>query len=121
MKFIKYISILTLVFGLVASGYAQSSGELTRFDNKALTLRAEVKLYPNPATDVLEVQIKNADNLNPTLTVHNIIGNVVDVAIEDLGNNEYRVNVENLSPGYYLLAVKDDNNMLKETYKFLKR
>lgn len=121
MKFLKYISILFIVVLVSAQGFAQGSGELDRFENESLSIKNEVKLFPNPSVDYLEVRINNSTIENATFTVHNIIGNIVKVEIEHVAESEYRLRVEDLAPGYYLLAIKDDQSLFKETYKFLKR
>lgn len=121
MKYIKNISIFILIILASVKGYSQGSGELNRFGNESLSIKNEVKLFPNPSVDYLEVRINNATIENATFTVHNIIGNIVEVDIENVGESEYRLRVKDLAPGYYLLAIKDDQNLFKETYKFLKR
>ncbi len=107
---------------MVQISFAQSSTrELDRFSNESLETKNEVKIFPNPSTDYLEVKIVNSTLENASFTVHNIIGNVVNTEIEPIGENEFRIRVKDLAPGYYLLAIKDDKNIFKETYKFLKR
>lgn len=121
MKFLKYISIFLVIALASTNVLAQSNGELDRFGNEELSTKNVIKLYPNPSVDYLEVKINNSTIENASITVHSIIGNVVNVEIEKLANDEFRVRVEDLAPGYYLLAVKDDQNIFKETYKFIKR
>lgn len=121
MKFAKYLLITLLIAGVGQVSFAQNTGELNRFSNESLSVKNEVKLFPNPTTDYLEIKINNATFENATLTVHNIIGNTVEVETELVGENNYRIRVKDLAPGYYLLAIKDENNVFKETYKFLKR
>ncbi len=121
MKFWKYIGMVLLMASASLKVYAQTSGELNRFSNESLSAKNEVRLFPNPTIDYLEVKINNATIEHANFTVHNIIGNVIRVEVEEMADNQYRLRVEDLAPGYYLLAIKDDNNVFKETYKFLKR
>lgn len=121
MKTVKNIVVILILVLTGINGFAQSSGELNRFSNESLTSKNEVKLFPNPSVDFLEVRIDNSTFENATFTVHNIIGNVIKVEVEQVADNEYRLRVKDLAPGYYLLAIKDDQNVFKETYKFLKR
>lgn len=102
-------------------GFAQSTGELNRFSNESLEEVNKVRLFPNPSVDFLEVRIENSTLESASFTVHNIIGNEIKVDIQLVAENEYRINVKDLPAGYYLLAIKDDQNVFKETYKFLKR
>lgn len=121
MRKFKYIALVVFIAFVGSNVYAQSDGELNRFRNENLTIKNDVKIYPNPSVDFLQVKIENTDLESISFTVHNIIGNTVNVDIQQLGNNEFRLRVEDLAPGYYLLAIKDDKNLFKETYKFLKR
>lgn len=80
----------------------------------------KVEIYPNPTTEYLNIQIKGTE-AKPTFHLHNIIGNEVKVEFEPLADNKYRINVEKLAPGYYLLAIKEPKAKYSKTLKFLKR
>ncbi len=121
MKILKITILSALLALLAAPAFAQSIGELDRFSNEVLESRNEVKLFPNPSVEYLNVTIANSDLENVTFTVHNIIGNVVEVEVEEVGPSDYKVNVEDLPTGYYLLAIKDEKKHFQETYKFLKK
>lgn len=71
-----------------------------------------VRIYPNPATDVLNInsdnEILNAEIINiDGQLVNNISGNFNNVAINDLGN------------GLYFVNIYTQNG--KETHKFIKK
>jgi len=121
MKIFRLAIILLMVALIGAPSLAQSVGELDRFEGEQLEKRNEVKLFPNPTVDYLNVHIANSDLSDVKFTVHNIIGNTVEVAIEKVDESNFKVKVEDLPTGYYLLAIKDKNNHFRETYKFLKR
>ncbi|MEX2336615.1 MAG: T9SS type A sorting domain-containing protein [Fulvivirga sp.] len=95
---------------------------MNRFDDESLEPKVNnIKLFPNPTTDFLRVRIENSTLTEANFTVHNIIGNKIDVEIEPVGENEFRIKVKDLVPGYYLLAIRDKQGYFKEAYKFLKR
>ena len=85
------------------------------------TVIKSVKLYPNPATEFLSLRLESPNSHHLILTVHNIIGNSVDVESEIIDEHEVRLKVKDLSAGYYLLAVNDERTGFKGVYKFLKR
>lgn len=120
------IFILTALSALIltfngTSLFAQS-GEIDRFKDSSLEKKLnEVRMFPNPTADYLSVKINNSTLAETSFAVHNIIGNVIDVPVEIVAKNEYRLRVKDLAPGYYLLAIRDDQGYFKETYKFLKR
>lgn len=120
------LTVLTILSGLLftfitVTSFAQN-GEMNRFDDDLLEPKVNnVKLFPNPTTDYLMVRIENSNLTEANFTVHNIIGNVVDVEVEPVGKDQFRIKVKDLDQGYYLLAIRDKEGYFKEAYKFLKR
>ncbi len=80
-----------------------------------------LSIYPNPANDVLNIDIKKAGLEGITVEVFNIIGNPVNVSMETIGNNSFRIDVKDLAPGYYMVMVKDEQARFKQALKFLKQ
>jgi|SRR4051812_32033928 hypothetical protein len=80
-----------------------------------------VKVFPNPAVDYVYVKLETIKAENVKVTLHNIIGTAMPVETEVVSTHELRVRVKDLSSGYYLLALKDDETGLKGTYKVLKK
>ncbi|NOT77270.1 MAG: T9SS type A sorting domain-containing protein [Cyclobacteriaceae bacterium] len=79
-----------------------------------------MKIFPNPATDYISVQFETPTAKNMKLTLHNIIGNSLEVETEIVDEFEIRIKVKDLPTGVYLLAVKDNSNS-QSSFKFLKR
>ncbi|HET9487577.1 MAG TPA: T9SS type A sorting domain-containing protein [Chryseosolibacter sp.] len=99
---------------------AQSQPE-TPSPTPETNLIKSVQLFPNPATEFVDVKLEQFPAQNVKLTVHNIIGNELQVETEILDEHLIRVKVKDLVSGYYLLAVKDEESNFRGTYKFLKR
>lgn len=106
-----FFSQMVFAQGRDESGFSNGYGEQPRL----------VQFYPNPATEYLSVKFETpcADKIR--MTLHNILGNVVEVETEVLDRHELRLKVKELPSGYYLLAFKDSETNFKSTYKFLKR
>jgi len=100
---------------------AQSQPEIQPPAAQEINLTKSVHLFPNPATEFVDVQLDHFPADKVVLTVHNIIGNELAVETEVLEENLIRVKVKDLASGYYLLAVKDEESKFRGTYKFLKR
>ncbi|MEJ0056665.1 MAG: T9SS type A sorting domain-containing protein [Bacteroidota bacterium] len=79
-----------------------------------------VKIFPNPAVDYLSVKFETPLAKTIKLTLHNIIGNTLEVESEIVDEYEIRLKVKDLPTGVYLLAVKDHGNS-QSSFKFLKR
>jgi hypothetical protein len=118
MSIKQYILILLVLAGFVLQAQTREDYDVqgTRQD-PAKT----VQIYPNPATDFVHIRFEQFSAHNLKLTVHNIIGNPVKVETEIIDAHEIRIHVKDLVSGYYLLAVKDDEDKFQGTYKFLKR
>ena len=112
MKFLKTILISCLII-ISAQIIAQDF-------NKDESIAAKIELFPNPVTEVLNITIEgNLKKAN--FTLHNIIGNRIEIKPEKISENQYKINVNGLAAGYYLLMVRDDRNAFSYTHKFLKR
>lgn len=90
--------------------YALSDAEVTNlFNNNTLTSQnfnqnnLEVTLYPNPANDVLNVEMTNEVQL---VEIYNIQGQKV------VTSNQKQINVSDLSSGMYMVKVQDSENAI---------
>lgn len=79
-----------------------------------------VKIFPNPATDFLSVKFETIAARTIKLTLHNIIGNSLEVESEIIDEHEIRLKVKDLPPGVYFLAIKEEGGT-QSSFKFLKR
>ena len=79
-----------------------------------------VKIFPNPATDYLSIKFEAPLAKTIKLTLHNIIGNSLEVESEIVDDHEIRLKVKDLPAGVYLLALKEDGRS-QSCFKFLKR
>lgn len=84
-------------------------------------LKNEILLFPNPAGKAINLQFKKqSKDAFSWLQVYNYTGKIVYSTniISGSGNNQLRINLENLSDGLYVLKLSGDHNQL--TCKFLK-
>ncbi len=116
---ITLISALFMFIGLTV--YAQNDSAYPSFSSGDLKIENKIQIYPNPSVDFLKVTIESSNLVDPQIVIHSIIGSKLEVYTEKTGSAEFRVDVKNLPPGYYLVAVKDAATGFSETYKFLKR
>jgi len=75
-------------------------------DASALDETSEVFLYPNPATEQLNVVLGNGIGKTVGATLSDVQGRLVPVAIEGLGGNNLKLSIGNVLPGLYFLEVK---------------
>jgi len=119
--------LLTILLGSAYDTSAQSrkrelqSAENAYFNSAQLELSNKVEIFPNPVEDFLQVQILNSTLINLEFEMHSIIGNVIQIEMEEIGNDTYHIPVDGLTPGYYFLVIKDDETRFSEAFKFLKK
>lgn len=102
---------------------ADGVGGISRYTGPALSVNdlnsdeAEVKVYPNPCTDVLHIQINGKKNRHFTYRISDLTGRIIQSG--DINNTHLPLttdlNVSGYAPGYYLLQLQGrDNTIQKE-------
>ena len=124
MKF--YLLTLLLIlfqiqFSLGQDKTIENKSELPKMKTESLQVSAEIDLYPNPVTDFLNVSIKDSRLKDVKFEMYNIIGNKLDLETAQVSANNYKINVGNYNPGYYLLIIKDPVSRFNKAFKFRKQ
>ncbi len=117
MRSLRTIFSSVLILLVSHAAWAQSHDPFSQDRSDPIKL---VKIYPNPATDYLSVKFEMPLAKSVKMTLHNIIGNDLEVESEIVDEYEIRIRVKDLPAGVYLLAVKDTDNS-QNAFKFLKR
>ena len=103
-----YSVTVTDVFGCTATD--QITITITNTDN---LLIEDVKIYPNPAFDVLNIEMETSF---ARVEVYNQLGELV--LLENMNNQQ--LTVKSLTSGVYYLRLKDENDELIGVARFLK-
>ena len=80
-----------------------------------------VEIFPNPATEFVNVKFTAPIANKIKLSLHNVIGNTMEMETEILDEHIIKIRVKDLATGYYLITVKDEHLNMSSTYKFIKR
>jgi len=88
--------------------YISPSSLNCRFGGSADVETTSISVFPNPATDVMMVNFTATENTAYSFNVVDLLGKVVASDRFDAvsGENTYRLNVSNITPGVYMLEVK---------------
>ena len=72
---------------------------------------SEMRIYPNPAVESVNIQVASSKNEQVRLTISNLLGQVVYTESTQLYNgiNYMKVNVSNLKSGVYVVNVKSNS------------
>jgi len=80
--------------------------------------KLNVSIYPNPTTDILNIQIKDVLSESITFTIYDISGKkVLNQSV--MPSNLNQVIVSNLSSGVYILQINNLN--ISQSFKFIKK
>jgi hypothetical protein len=116
MRLVKLVLVVLMALA-VHVGWSQTSPE----EPLKYAAAKAVHIFPNPAIDYIHVRLEELPASKIKLSLHNIIGNEVEVETEIVAEHELRVKVKDLASGYYLIAIKDDKSNKFGIYKFVKR
>src|SRR6185295_13280258 len=117
MKPVKIVIFSVLVLLLTQFAVAQNHDVFAA--STVIEPIKSAKIFPNPASDFLSIKFEAPIAKTVKITLHNIIGNSLDVETEIVDEFEIRLRVKDLPTGYYLIALKDDGNA-RGSFKFLK-
>lgn len=107
------------MLGVSLLGYSQSD-EVSFLGERVEPVK-KAAVYPSPATEYLHVKFETPHARKVKLTMHSIIGSIVEVETEVMDDYELRLRVKDFPSGYYLLAIRDQESNYRTTIKFLKR
>lgn len=79
---------------------------------------AEVKIFPNPASDWLTIDYNGSDLASPVLYIYNQSGAMMPFRGTEVMQNKIRIHLKELSPGLYLGKLISENGQYL-TFSFL--
>jgi hypothetical protein len=113
------ILIITMFVTMLASsleGKSQGRDDFGQPSSKS------IHIFPNPANNLSEyinVRVAPFSSQKVKLSLHNIIGNEINVETEVVDEHELRMRIKELASGYYFVTVKDEISNFRGTYKLL--
>ncbi|MEP6736248.1 MAG: T9SS type A sorting domain-containing protein [Chryseolinea sp.] len=114
----KRLYVLVCCLALVGSALAQAP---SGFETEMGDFTKSVHIFPNPTTEYVNVRLEHVSVDGLKVTVHNLIGNEINIETEKISDHEIRIRVKEFDAGYYLMTLKDDHSNFKGIFKFLKR
>ena len=123
----KFYLITLFLFIIIQLSYGQdisidgSKSEVPKLKTESLQIETEIELYPNPAIDFLTITLKNSQLKDVQFEMYNIIGNKLNLEMDLLSSDTYKINVKEFHSGYYLLIIKDPISRYNKAFKFRKQ
>lgn len=82
-------------------------------------LQSEISVFPNPATNVLNVTYDLASTNEGSFELINLVGSTVYTKTLTEERGEFELNIEKLARGVYFYAIKNDNGKVLSTKKLV--
>jgi ELWxxDGT repeat protein len=83
-------------------------------DNNKLTQNSKTHIYPNPTSNLLNIEIENASNFEAI--IYDVVGKEVGTY-----KNQKTIDVTTLRNGIYFIKLKTDDALQTKTIKFIKK
>ncbi len=77
-----------------------------------------VKVFPNPTTSILEVQLEGIALENIQVSLTDVAGR--NIADSKVYSTHWQTDISNLADGYYVLTVSDIKNLKSNSFKIFK-
>ena len=112
-------NIYSKVFDLSLALGSIPYGNLLAFDISIISVKENVladkpiNIYPNPANSILTVEITNGVFTKNDLKITTILGQEMQVKIDNVNASKATLDISGLSPGLYMLHYGTDNKMVK--------
>jgi hypothetical protein len=103
--------------GSVAQGVQQPYEISTSVGIEVTEINLELVVYPNPTTNVLNLNIGNYNNEKLTYQLYDMQGKLLDS--KHVINNSTPIVMQELPKSTYLLSVLDNNSLIK-TFRIIK-
>ncbi|MFA6933420.1 MAG: T9SS type A sorting domain-containing protein, partial [Bacteroidales bacterium] len=71
-----------------------------------------ITIYPNPASDIINLEINNTTKEVLNLNIYNIMGSLVKTETTAVNNNQ--INISDLNNGIYLIEIKSKDLITKQ-------
>lgn len=83
----------------------------------------EVNVYPNPASEMLNIQLSSEVNGKAEIVVTDMLGKVVKNDQYNImnGNNNFMMNVASFEAGMYVISVRDINTGKSHSIRFVRQ
>lgn len=105
---------------ILTQGFQQGYYEITSV-NDPLVKSIDLEIYPNPAIDFINIEIKNTEVKSVRLELYNIDGALITNEQWENTGAPYKVQLNRFSANQYILKVIDLDTKNLSTFKIIKR
>ena len=100
---------------LITQGFHQNSYQIMSV--KDLRVDIEIKVYPNPTTNFVNLKVENSKIENMQYILTSVYGKVLQ--LKKITKNQEQINFSNVTTGIYFISISKNNQLIK-TLKIIK-
>lgn len=105
----------------LGGGFTAGATLTTSVINEPDVAQLDVNVFPNPTSDLLNIQIKYSALEHVFVTICDLEGKELYSGIYAAMSNTIGINTASYSSGVYILSIKDMNKVPLGTYKIIKK
>jgi hypothetical protein len=105
---------------ILTQGFQQGYFEITAIDDP-LSNRIDLKVFPNPAIDYINILIEDKDVKNVKLELYNLEGKLIYNEQWENSGSAHQLQLSNFSSSQYILKIFDDQSGKVQSFKIIKR
>ncbi|OFX86896.1 MAG: hypothetical protein A2W99_04050 [Bacteroidetes bacterium GWF2_33_16] len=105
---------------ILTQGFQQGYFEITSID-EPLSKSIDLKVYPNPAIDFINILIEDIDVKLVRIELYNLEGKLISNEQWENTGTPYQFQLSSFSSSQYILRIVDDKNNRVKSFKIVKR
>jgi len=113
---VRMLCLLGMLFMSLSVSAQVTSERANMTDDKV-----KVHVYPNPTSDQITIDLSKTEVKKPVIEIRSIIGSKMQVTVEKIALQKYKVDVSRFPRGYYLVLVREDREKFQQTVRFSKK
>jgi hypothetical protein len=105
---------------ILTQGFQQGYYEITSIDDP-LSKLIDLKVFPNPAIDYINILIEDVDVKNVKIELYNLEGKLIYNEQWENSGSAHQLQLNNFSSSQYILRIIDEQNGKVNSFKIIKR
>lgn len=87
---------------------------------KEITANSGISIYPNPASEMINIKIQNTEIQPKSISIVDIFGNTVSEIHNTFGTDFYQMDLSKFASGSYTIQINDGYNIYFSSFKLIK-
>lgn len=103
----------------LTQGFHQPNYQFVTKVSKSLKDIVEIKIFPNPTNEFVQIEISKMNNLNLVYDIIDLTGKYL-INNNKIVNEQTQLNIKNFPSGTYFIQIRNENENQATTYSIIK-